>query len=1271
MGRRFLFGLAALLAVGGCPGKQRTMLVVEIDSNLAVPDELDKVDVAITANGTTPVTPYSLITDYKLPLHVGVVETGDGAGNVTIVASGYKGPTFVVSETAIVGFVEGKSMLLKLFLARECIGKTCPTAGQTCTSGGTCRDPVRNSNDLTPFTPSDLTDAASVHTDANPSERAQFADAATASHEDAIGSGGSAGQTDANISTSDGGGSVGLDLQPTQHDAGAELGASPVQDAEAGRGLDLGAVKDAPSVWMPDGAADLSSDTLPGYVPDAARDVAADFPSGPCWSAAGPAAPGIVCRKAVGPCDVDEVCDGISAACPPDKYAPTTTVCRQAAGLCDIAESCTGTSPLCPADVVLTLGTLCRPAAGACDLAESCSGASPDCPADGMAPPGTTCRASTDGSHCDPAETCTGSSVACPVDVIYVLPAAPTNVAALAGTQQATISWDLVAGATGYNVKQSPISGSGYATQGQPPTTTAPPYVNTGLTGDTIYYYVVSSVNTISTCESGNSLETFVKPTGPCIPPSAPTLTASASNGQVLLTWTPSIGATSYSVTRSTTTGTGYLFQATVITGTSYTDPNVSGGTTYYYVVTASNGACSSVYSNEVAASSTCTPPAAPTNLTAVANNGSVALTWTAPQGAVSYRISRSTTSGSGYGLVAISSTASFTDATVVNGTTYYYVVTASNGTCNSGNSAEVPATPKCTPPSVPTNVLATAGDGQIALAWTASTAGAISYQVLRSTKAGGPYTPVATLTSTGFMDTNVSNGVIYYYVVSASNGSCSSASSAEASATPVCTPPSVPTNLLATPGDNQVALSWTAPTTGNVVSYTVSRSTVSGGAYSSIANPTGTSYADSTASNGTTYYYVVSASNGTCNSPNSTEVFAMPVATCAQAAPTGVSATAGNRQVTLSWTAAAGATSYGIGRSTISGAGYSSAGTTSATTFVDTDPALVNGTTYYYVVTANGACASPNSTEVSATPVCTPPIVPTGVTASANSSNGNITVSWNAVNAATGYTVSRATSASGPFTAVSTNQTAASFTDLGTGLTAGMTYYYVVSASNASGTCMSGNSTPAAGPAVSCSSPSVPSNVQATAGIGRVTVSWTASTGGPTSYTVSRRTGTTGAFGVIKTAVTTTSYVDSNVTDGTTYYYEVSAQNAGGVCSSANSGGSSAATPRDCRVVSGTTPLAPAPSPGHTGKFGTTGAICFVTCDSITGGWACYGTDGRTITINGSPVGCASMPIPAAKTLGYNVIDITAGPHDYAEIWWWGTYYTGTCTIPAAGLDF
>jgi len=48
-------------------------------------------------------------------------------------------------------------------------------------------------------------------------------------------------------------------------------------------------------------------------------------------------------------------------------------------------------------------------------------------------------------------------------------------------------------------------------------------------------------------------------------------------------------------------------------------------------------------------------------------------------------------------------------------------------------------------------------------------------------------------------------------------------------------------------------------------------------------------------------------------------------------------------------------------------------------------------------------------------------------------------------------------------------------------------------------------------------------------------------------------------------------------------------------------------------------------------------------------------------------------LPTAAAKTPPYNVIDITAGTSgsDQDEIWWWGAYYTGSCNIPAAGLDF
>ena len=152
--RSILFGLVALLAVGSCKSKQRTELVVEVGSNLAVPVELDKVDLAITSNGTTQHTPYSLVSDYQLPVLVGIVEASDGAGTITIVATGYLNNSPIVAETASLSFVEGKSMLLKLFLAAECRMDPCtddPTT--TCTKGGVCVSKVRTPSELTPYVP--------------------------------------------------------------------------------------------------------------------------------------------------------------------------------------------------------------------------------------------------------------------------------------------------------------------------------------------------------------------------------------------------------------------------------------------------------------------------------------------------------------------------------------------------------------------------------------------------------------------------------------------------------------------------------------------------------------------------------------------------------------------------------------------------------------------------------------------------------------------------------------------------------------------------------------------------------------------------------------------------------------------------------------------------------------------------------------------------------------------------------------------------------------
>ena len=87
--------------------------------------------------------------------------------------------------------------------------------------------------------------------------------------------------------------------------------------------------------------------------------------------------------------------------------------------------------------------------------------------------------------------------------------------------------------------------------------------------------------------------------------------------------------------------------------------------------------------------------------------------------------------------------------------------------------------------------------------------------------------------------------------------------------------PPATPTGLTATAGNAQVALSWSA--SSGATSYNVSRGTTTGGPYTKISSPASTSYTDTGLNNGTTYYYVVSATNSYGTSANSTDVSAKP----------------------------------------------------------------------------------------------------------------------------------------------------------------------------------------------------------------------------------------------------------------------------------------------------------------------------------------------------------------------------------------------------------
>src|ERR1035437_1714506 len=179
---------------------------------------------------------------------------------------------------------------------------------------------------------------------------------------------------------------------------------------------------------------------------------------------------------------------------------------------------------------------------------------------------------------------------------------------------------------------------------------------------------------------------------------------------------------------------------------------------------------------------------------------------------------------------------------------------------------------PPLIPPSLPTGLNVTAGYGQVLLTWTASS-GATNYNIKRSTSSGVE-TTVAGTASTSYTDTNLLDGITYYYVVSALNTSGESQNSGEGSATPLFSP--TPTNVIVTATNyGLISLAWSL--SAGTTSYNVKRSPSNGGPYTTIASTTATSYTDINVMNGTTYYYVVSASNAGGEGPNSAEVSATP----------------------------------------------------------------------------------------------------------------------------------------------------------------------------------------------------------------------------------------------------------------------------------------------------------------------------------------------------------------------------------------------------------
>ena len=763
-------------------------------------------------------------------------------------------------------------------------------------------------------------------------------------------------------------------------------------------------------------------------------------------------------------------------------------------------------------------------------------------------------------------------------------PPAPTGLTATGGNAQVTLSWNASSGATSYNLYRSTTSGG----EGTTPykTGVSSGYVDTGLANGTTYYYTVAAVNSVGT--SSQSTEASATPNAP---PAVPTgISATAGNGQVTVIWTASSGATSYNLYRSTTSGG----EGTTPYETGVTSPTVdsgdSNGTTYYYKVAAVNSAGTSALSAEVNA----TP-------TGVSGSGGIAID-------CGGSASGSWVADTDFNGGAVASVTNTITTNLLTGTIPPQAVLQSNryGTFT------------YTIPGLTANASYPVTLYFAEEYWTAAgkrlfdvsingtqvltnfdiyaTAGAAFAAVQENFTATANSSGQIVITTTNVTDNAQINGIL---VGSGSGGG---------------TAPPAPTGLGATAGNAQVALSWTAST--GATSYNVYRGTTSGGeSTTAIATGiTGTTYTDTSVTNGTTYYYKVAAVNASGTSGMSNEANAKPEPSIPPA-PTGLTATAGNAQVALSWTGATGATSYNVYRGTTSGGESTTALATGVTGTTYTDSTAANGTTYYYKVAAvNVSGTSGQSNEANATPN------------GGGSGSGGISINCGgaaaspfvadtdfaggAVASVTNTITTNLLSGTVPPQAVLQSNRYGAFTYTITGLTANASYpvilYFaeeywtaagkrtfdvsingtqvltnfdiyantgaeyaaiqenftatangsgdiVITTTNVTDNAQINGIVVGTGSGGGGSAPPAPTGLTATGGNAQVALGWTASTGA-TSYNVYRGTSSGGESATaLATGLTGTAYTDTSVTNGTTYYYKVAAVDASGTSGMSN----------------------------------------------------------------------------------------------------------------------
>ena len=740
-----------------------------------------------------------------------------------------------------------------------------------------------------------------------------------------------------------------------------------------------------------------------------------------------------------------------------------------------------------------------------------------------------------------------------------VKPLAVTSLTATRTDEGISLDWadNSEADLAGYVVTRATSSGGTYTKLTSAPLAGSS-FVDTAAEAGRNYWYKVSAVDFSGYSSSTVRVAALVPDITP--PPAVTSLAATASTSGIKLDW-PSVSVSDragYHVYRSAAAeGPFTRLTATPRTSSDYSDTTAPvGALSYYRVVTVDTSGNESTPVSASATRKDGVRPAAPAALTATAVPDGVLLDW-ADNGEADlagYVVSRATSSGGTYTKLTTSplTSSTFTDATAPAGRVSYYRVSAVDASGNVSSTAGASASPKDeTAPAPVSGLVVSADSSRVKLDWTSSSeSDRAGYHVYRSATPEGEFTRLTTepRTSSDYPDYAATPGVVSYYRVTVvdTSGNESAPVSANGTRRDTAAPAAV-TGLTADGTAAGVALDWADSTATDLAGYVVSRAATSGGTYTRLTSTpvTESTFVDSEATEGTTFFYRVAAVDlsGNTSSASSTVSAARPDAT-APAAATGLAAVREDGQVRLSWTRSTSAdvVSYEVLRASGEQAAVR-IGSVPATSYVDTDVTEAAGYTYVVrAVDANGN-VSTDSQAVSVAEDATPPAAPTGLTAGA--SGTGVLLDWADVADAglAGYRVYRSEAGGEAVLLTEALVSASTFTDTAAPAT-GASYRVtaVDRAGNESATSDAAVFTPA-----DTTAPAAPTAIEVTATAEGITLDWADNVEGDLAeYVVSRSASPAGSY--VELGPTSASvYVDTTAPAGATSYYRVTALDKAG----------------------------------------------------------------------------------------------------------------------------